>query len=243
VPRFVRKHDNGNIEIFTFNGTALVGRSSKAQVRIEDGSVSAKHAEVNLTPEGYEVTDLESRNGTRINDKDVTKGKLANGDQVTFGKIVCVFEMDDAAAPAAAPAQKPPEFFGTGMAFPKIELPPDKPADRPSRAPRPAEKPAEKPAPAPAAKPAAPPAPAPAPAPQPHAAIHDARRGGEQADIKIRILKEQVRGLQKQRVILSALCCGLALATVVFLIAFLIYRTKTLELQHGIGRPEVEEGK
>jgi len=47
--------------------------------------------------------------------------------------------------------------------------------------------------------------------------------------------------MEKQSTLLLALAGGLALTTLIFLVAFLIYRTKALELEHGIGKPPAEE--
>ncbi|KAF0240077.1 MAG: hypothetical protein FD180_5064, partial [Planctomycetota bacterium] len=98
MPRFVRRHENGNIEIFSFTGVAMVGRSRRNQVSLEDGSVSSTHAKVELADGAWTIYDLESRNGTRINDAETKVGKLKPGDNVRFGKINVTFELDDAEA-------------------------------------------------------------------------------------------------------------------------------------------------
>lgn len=240
MPRFVRRHDNGNIEIFAFSGTSVVGRSRRAAVVIDDHSISSTHARLEQKPDGYWIEDLDSRNGTRINEKEVKKELLRSGDQVRFGKILVTFENDDAEASAPArPAEGPAPLLAPGVTgHSPLVVRTEEPKKRATEVPKAAAV-AEAAMPAPAAP--KPPAEVPAPA---AAAIRDAAvraKAGGEGDMKLRVLKDQVRALQNQRVILAALTCGLALTTVIFLIAFLIYRTKALELEHGIGRPAVEE--
>lgn len=266
MPRFVRRHDNGNIEIFSFNGVALVGRSRKNQVVLDDQSVSSSHAKVEPGPEGWTVWDLDSRNGTRINEAEVKSGKLKSGDQVRFGKILVVFEIDGeeagkgapaaaAAAPPAAAAGAPPAAagpvappaFGHTMAPFEPATAVKVPDSRPPKGPESKGPAVAKPvaAPSPAAPPAAPaPAPAPAaPAAEKPALSDGAKMRAEQAELKIRILKDQVRGLQNQRVILTAVAAGLALMTIVFLVAMLMYRRTALEYEHGLRKPPGTEEK
>jgi predicted component of type VI protein secretion system len=245
LPRFVRRHENGNIEIFSFTGVAMVGRSRRNQVSLDDGSVSSTHAKIELADGAWTLYDLESRNGTRINDAETKIGKLKPGDNVRFGKIQVTFEMDDAeavkgegkggtaapavAAAAAAPkpaalemekAPSPPQMFGHTMA----------PFQSPAA--KAAEKPAEKPA------AAAAPAPAPAKPAVPEGGI---RLKDNQGELKLRVLKDQVRTLQNQRLILMSIAAGFALTTVIFLIAFLMQRNRALTAEHM--HPAVEEGQ
>ncbi|MCC6741813.1 MAG: FHA domain-containing protein [Planctomycetia bacterium] len=239
MPRFVRRHENGNIEIFSFTGVAMVGRSRRNQVSIDDQSVSSTHAKVELSDGSWTIYDLESRNGTRLNDAEIKVGKLKPGDSVRFGKILVSFEMDEAeggkeakggtAAPAVAskpaaiemaPAPAAPAFGHTMAPFQAPAA-----VKEAAKAERPAEKPA-------APKPA--PAPAPAAAAAPVAKI-------DQGELKLRVLKDQVRALQNQRLILLSVAAGFALTTVIFLIAFLMQRNRALTAEHM--RPAAEEGK
>lgn len=248
MPRFIRRHENGNIEIFPFTGAATVGRSRKNEVVIDDQSVSSHHAKVEKGADGWMVADLESRNGTRVNEAEGTTAKLKHGDQVKFGKILVTFELDDpepgeaaAAAPAPAPAarvaSRPPAAAAGGAApspFAHTMAPVMPPAELKAAAAKQADvaaapkPPAKVEAPAkgsPAAAPARPAAEAPRPA-------AGAMPRTEQAELKLRVLKEQVRALQNQRLILMSIAAGLALTTVIFLVAMLMYRTSMLELKH-----------
>ena len=100
-----------------------VGRVSENSVQIDDVSVSSRHAQLAALGNGsYQLTDLNSTNGTRVNGAAVTEAALRNGDRVRFGKIDCAFYSDDpghgeplpaAAEPDAKPAtetHKPTNF-------------------------------------------------------------------------------------------------------------------------------------
>jgi pSer/pThr/pTyr-binding forkhead associated (FHA) protein len=53
-----------------------LGRSSTCQLQLLDDTVSRRHAEFLLTPAGWQVTDLGSHNGTRVEDATVPARKL-----------------------------------------------------------------------------------------------------------------------------------------------------------------------
>ncbi len=67
----------------------VLGRGEDCDIRIQDNSVSRKHARVDATPEGYFVQDLQSTNGTFVNDKQ-TDGSwlLADGDYLRIGNCI-----------------------------------------------------------------------------------------------------------------------------------------------------------
>src|SRR5687768_10817816 len=47
----------------------LIGRGEDCDIRIPDHSVSRKHARIEPAPDGVQVTDLGSTNGTFVNDR------------------------------------------------------------------------------------------------------------------------------------------------------------------------------
>ena len=70
----------------------VVGRGDDADIRIEDASVSRRHARLHLG-EHIEVEDLGSTNGTRVRDRTLSEGErvtLAPGDVVEFGGVLCL---------------------------------------------------------------------------------------------------------------------------------------------------------
>jgi hypothetical protein len=71
-----------------------IGRLPANSIALRDSSVSAHHARVVRTPEGFLIEDVGSRNGTYINsEKLAEKRLLADGDLVRLGKIILTFNL------------------------------------------------------------------------------------------------------------------------------------------------------
>jgi len=68
-----------------------IGRVKENEISIPKPSVSRKHAVIAQTPEGYVITDLDSGNGTFVNDERVKTRKLKDGDRVRLGDRAFVF--------------------------------------------------------------------------------------------------------------------------------------------------------
>jgi two-component system cell cycle response regulator len=66
----------------------LIGRDSQSDLWIDDVSISRCHACIQPIIGGFQVTDLESTNGTFINDKRITSARLIAGDQLRFGNHI-----------------------------------------------------------------------------------------------------------------------------------------------------------
>ena len=69
----------------------IIGRSSASDVAIADPSLSRRHSAVHLDRGAYTLRDLESNNGTFVNDVPVTERALAHGDRITIGDSVLLF--------------------------------------------------------------------------------------------------------------------------------------------------------
>ncbi|QTH59798.1 DUF3662 and FHA domain-containing protein [Corynebacterium hindlerae] len=66
-------------------GSNIIGRSSDADLRLPDTGVSREHAEITWNGEDAVLTDLQSTNGTTVNDMSVDNWMLADGDVITLG--------------------------------------------------------------------------------------------------------------------------------------------------------------
>jgi Nif-specific regulatory protein len=82
--------------IFTLNEDALViGRETAANLCLADASVSRRHSKIEKKDEQFVITDLESLNGTFINDVPVRSRVLEHGDRVRIGDSQFVFLTQD----------------------------------------------------------------------------------------------------------------------------------------------------
>src|SRR3990172_4817881 len=68
-----------------------IGRASDNTLIINDFGVSRHHAKVVLDNGQCCIIDLNSRNGTRINNVLVTRGDLKDGDEISLGKFIVRF--------------------------------------------------------------------------------------------------------------------------------------------------------
>jgi diguanylate cyclase (GGDEF)-like protein len=67
----------------------VAGRGEGCDIRIQDNSVSRRHAKIEPTLEGYTVVDLKSTNGTFVNDRQTsTPALLKDGDYVRVGNCI-----------------------------------------------------------------------------------------------------------------------------------------------------------
>jgi two-component system, cell cycle response regulator len=72
--------------------TTVIGRSSKADIQIDQESISRNHAKVSLSENGVTIKDMGSTNGTYVNDVPITgEYMLRNGDLVKIGRIIFKF--------------------------------------------------------------------------------------------------------------------------------------------------------
>ncbi len=82
----------------------LIGRGSRCQLKLDDPLVSSAHAMVRWRRNGWEVHDLDSRNGTWVNGQQLASDErctIAKGTTLIFGTSSESFEMIDDAAPVA----------------------------------------------------------------------------------------------------------------------------------------------
>lgn len=76
-------------------GINIVGRDRDADLRINDASVSRRHARIVVEGDDVAIEDLESKNGTRVGGIPVSRPvRLAKGDVVVFGGIETRFDVE-----------------------------------------------------------------------------------------------------------------------------------------------------
>jgi pSer/pThr/pTyr-binding forkhead associated (FHA) protein len=87
----------------TAEPVVTVGRGAESTVHITDEAASRDHCRIQRSPEGpWTVTDLASRNGTRLNGQIIDEEPLKPGDKILIGKTTILVETlpEDAPAPA-----------------------------------------------------------------------------------------------------------------------------------------------
>jgi two-component system, cell cycle response regulator len=67
----------------------VIGRGNDCDIQIEDHSVSRRHARIQPGTDGHYAVDLQSTNGTFVNDAPVSMCKMKDGDYLRVGN--CIF--------------------------------------------------------------------------------------------------------------------------------------------------------
>jgi hypothetical protein len=82
------RSDEGEIEVFPIEqGWTRIGRSANADIRLDDPSVSRRHALiVSELPDALRVLDDRSLNGVFLNGEMIEWGRLGDGDELAIGR-------------------------------------------------------------------------------------------------------------------------------------------------------------
>jgi pSer/pThr/pTyr-binding forkhead associated (FHA) protein len=80
-----------------------VGRAARADFILDVALVSRLHCRLTAGDDQLEVVDLESTNGTFVNDKRVAKAKLAKGDRLRIGRVELTVERQGAHGSTSSP--------------------------------------------------------------------------------------------------------------------------------------------
>jgi Protein of unknown function (DUF3662)/FHA domain len=74
---------------------AVLGRSREADCVLRDPNVSRRHAELRRGPTGdWQIVDLGSTNGVKVNGRQVESSRLSPGDEVTLGTTSFTFDIE-----------------------------------------------------------------------------------------------------------------------------------------------------
>jgi Nif-specific regulatory protein len=102
-------------------GEVSIGRDALNLLSIPDPSVSRRHCVIVQDEHGFNIRDLNSRNGTLVNGTPIREHQLKHGDQITIGDSLCLFFVDEG---EDAPVSGRVEFEDSSSAFRTISLRP-----------------------------------------------------------------------------------------------------------------------
>jgi pSer/pThr/pTyr-binding forkhead associated (FHA) protein len=71
----------------------IIGRAHKNDIPLDSSSISSRHAEIKRANDGYELHDLGSTNGIKINGSLVSHVALRDGMSVELGEVLLGFEL------------------------------------------------------------------------------------------------------------------------------------------------------
>lgn len=95
----VTERDFGR-QFFLHKGETLIGRDEECEIRLEDGRTSRTHAKIVGDPGHksgpyFKIIDLDSTNGTYVNDKRISEATLSDGDRLHIGYTVFKYSVRD----------------------------------------------------------------------------------------------------------------------------------------------------
>lgn len=96
----LRRLSDGRLE--SLRAVSVLGRSMRSDVRLEQGEVSGQHARIRWEDGSWSLEDLDSRNGTYVNDSrlDVPEvARLEVGMRLAFGHVSNVWRVEGLGAP------------------------------------------------------------------------------------------------------------------------------------------------
>jgi predicted component of type VI protein secretion system len=88
---FLKFEDRVLQELLLSGGTVTIGRQPDNVFRIDNPAVSGYHARIYAEGDHYVIEDVESFNGTYVNDQRISKAVLKHGDNATVGKHTIEF--------------------------------------------------------------------------------------------------------------------------------------------------------
>jgi pSer/pThr/pTyr-binding forkhead associated (FHA) protein len=93
MPSLTLGFKDKNLRRFRFKqgNTITIGRSKKNHIIIENLAVSSHHAKIESVGDNYLLTDLKSKNGTFVNEKQITSYWLKHHDNISIGKHILQF--------------------------------------------------------------------------------------------------------------------------------------------------------
>ena len=74
------------------DGKNSVGSTADSQISLKDSTVSGQHASVRYEDGKFFLTDLDSSNGTYLNDRKIVREELKDNDVIRFGEIIVKFK-------------------------------------------------------------------------------------------------------------------------------------------------------
>src|SRR4030042_3133678 len=117
-PSLVAQAGPLNGQRWILNGDIIVGRDDACQVVIQNRQVSRYHVRLTNMPEGVQLEDLGSKNGTHVNGKEVVEPiLLQDGDviQIAFAQQFIYLSSD-----STLPLELPPGEPGESLPVPRL---------------------------------------------------------------------------------------------------------------------------
>src|SRR4051794_25926889 len=101
--------ESGNVPHELTEDSITIGRAAENMIVLDDPSVSGRHAQLRAMGDDYQLVDLNSTNGTRVNGRAITSVLLQAGDRIHLGKVEACFECKTGGETQPLPVLEEPE--------------------------------------------------------------------------------------------------------------------------------------
>ena len=92
MARLILEHNSEVVKDYTLAKKSLtIGRHVDNNVVLDDPGVSGFHARIDKTGSDYILTDLQSTNGTLLNEENIVSHRLSHGDKIMIGDHTILF--------------------------------------------------------------------------------------------------------------------------------------------------------
>ena len=92
----ITEHTGDNQSVKLSNDATIIGRA-KGDIVIDDKEISSTHCQIQIIKGEYHLFDMNSTNGTFLNNERIIKAKLKEDDVITIGQTMIVFKLKDEA--------------------------------------------------------------------------------------------------------------------------------------------------
>jgi hypothetical protein len=89
--RYIQVHGPDQRLIRLGDEVIHIGRGLAANLRLDDSSVSRRHAVLISQPSGHRILDDRSLNGTFVNGTRIEQSDLRNGDLIAIGRVMLLY--------------------------------------------------------------------------------------------------------------------------------------------------------
>ena len=93
----VRRGENAGSTFVLDKEETTIGRHPDSDIFLDDVTVSRRHARITRAPNGYEVTDAGSLNGTYVDHERIEKARLRDMNELQIGRYVITFVIGSSA--------------------------------------------------------------------------------------------------------------------------------------------------
>ncbi len=101
MAKLIIDEKGGPREVALGDGPLTSGRDSTTNIQVDDGQASREHCRFECEDGNWYVVDLGSRNGTRVNEKNIEREQLTDGAVIRIGNTNMSFVADEQPTPPA----------------------------------------------------------------------------------------------------------------------------------------------